>query len=245
MNFRKLIPKPLKLQVQLFRRFFHDLFSGTLFSFAKKSNRHFIFNFTLKYAQIIKKNSGFQAKLHNLKKASKRIENVIIYPNEIFSFWYIVKKPSKKNNYKPGRTIINGVLTTSSGGGLCQLSGLVYRVCLEANLEILERHNHSLDLYEDATRYYPLGSDATVVYGYKDLRFRNNFNFPIHFCFVITKDNISIHLKSTKKITKKEVVFKKDNNSNSKIKINTIVDGNIVATSIYKRNTNSTSKCAK
>jgi len=63
-------------------------------------------------------------------------------------------------------------LALDYGGGLCQLSGIIYHAVLEAGLEILERHPHSLDIYTATTRYTPLGSDAAVVYGHKDLRFK-------------------------------------------------------------------------
>ena len=69
------------------------------------------------------------------------------------------------------------------GGGLCQLSGLLYHLALTAGLGIVERHPHSVDLYTDETRYTPLGADATTVYGHKDLRLKNILSTP--FCFRI------------------------------------------------------------
>ena len=114
--------------------------------------------------------------MHNLKLAIQSIESVDILPREIFSFWKIVGNPSKRNGFIGSRSIINGQVTNSIGGGLCQLSGLVYYLSLKSGLEILERHNHSMDIYTEETRFTPLGSDATVVYGYKDLKIRNNFS---------------------------------------------------------------------
>jgi hypothetical protein len=52
----------------------------------------------------------------------------------------------------------------------------VYHIGIIAGLDIIERYNHSVDIYTDDTRFAPLGTDATVVYGYKDLRIRNNTN---------------------------------------------------------------------
>ena len=60
------------------------------------------------------------------------------------------------------------------GGGICQVSSTLYSALLYANLEILERHNHSLPV-----GYIPLGMDATIAEGLLDLRFRNNTNYPI------------------------------------------------------------------
>lgn len=71
-----------------------------------------------------------------------------------------------------------------SGRGLCQLSGLIYYISLLAGLELIERHPHSLAIYDETTGFTPLGSEATVVYGYKDLRLRNNTDAPLQFHLV-------------------------------------------------------------
>ena len=71
------------------------------------------------------------------------------------------------------------------GGGLCQVSGLIYFLALHGGMNILERHAHSLDIYTEEERFTPLGSDATVVFGYKDLRFMNPYDFPVSLNFLI------------------------------------------------------------
>lgn len=43
-----------------------------------------------------------------------------------------------------------------------------------ANLDVTERHNHQF-----LTSYVKEGRDATVVYGSKDFKFKNNRSFPI------------------------------------------------------------------
>ena len=45
---------------------------------------------------------------------------------------------------------------------------------LRADLEVVERHNHSFTV-----SYTPLGEDATVDYGNLDFRFANNTAYPI------------------------------------------------------------------
>jgi vancomycin resistance protein YoaR len=76
------------------------------------------------------------------------------------------------------------------GGGLCQLSGLAYELGLRAEMEVVERHPHSLDFYTEATPFTPLGLDATVVWGYKDLRLRNTSRRPVAFAFELRVDQI-------------------------------------------------------
>ena len=52
-------------------------------------------------------------------------------------------------------------------------------------------NRHSVDIYTEQTRFAPLGSDATVAYGYKDLRFRNVLPFPISLRFELGEDTLS------------------------------------------------------
>jgi vancomycin resistance protein VanW len=125
-----------------------------------------------------------QAKLHNIQMARRSLENLPVPPGGIFSFWGIVGRPTAARGFLPGRSLLGGQLMPDYGGGLCQLSGLIYYLCLQAGLEILERHPHSRDIYEDAERYTPLGADATVAYGFKDLRILNTLRAPV--CFRVS-----------------------------------------------------------
>ncbi len=228
---KKLIPKNIKRCLHLCKRYLLDLKKQT--KFAKSSEMDL--KYAIQKTQIIKRNLGFEAKVHNLKLAISSIEPILIRPNEIFSFWKIIKNPSKKNGFKEGRTIINDVLSKSTGGGLCQISGLMYHLSLEANLKILERHNHSKDLYDENTRYTPLGSDATVVFGYKDLRIQNNYSFPIRFSFHITENDITLFLHSEREIFKNKVTFSGKDLSNNKIIVTTKINNEVICSSVYKK----------
>ena len=142
-------------------------------------------------------------------------------------------EPNKSNGFKKGRNLIAGVLKEDYGGGLCQLSGMLYHLSLLGGLEIVERFNHTVDIYTDETRYTPLGSDATIVYGYKDLRVRNNYGFPITFQFEITNDALCVELLSTESIEKQKIEFIKSQKEDL-IKVLTL-DGSerLIACSYY------------
>jgi vancomycin resistance protein VanW len=142
--------------------------------------------------QPIQWSESFTNKVHNLRLAAQRIENVALDPGELFSFWALVGRPSLERGFRPSRTLIAGRLQSSPGGGLCQLSGMLHALALRAGLELRERHPHSLDIYTDKTRFTPLGSDATVAYGYKDLRFLNTLTGPI--CFRARIDETELRL---------------------------------------------------
>jgi vancomycin resistance protein VanW len=132
-----------------------------------------------------------EAKIHNITLALKRVNNLLIPPGAIFSFWHVVGRPIGARGFLPGRSLLAGQLRPDYGGGLCQLSGLIYNVSLMAGLDVLERHPHSRDIYNDQTRYAPLGADATVAYGFKDLRVLNPYSFPVCFRASVTPAKVN------------------------------------------------------
>lgn len=224
--------KPIKLGIKLLLGHLEHIQKGYSFSFAKPNSQTISYNHKSKLTQSLKPN---KAKVHNLKLAIQSIESVDILPGEIFSFWKIVGNPSKKNGFIGSRSIINGQVTNSIGGGLCQLSGLLYYLSLKSGLEILERHNHSMDIYTDETRFTPLGSDATVVYGYKDLKIRNNLTAPVKFSFQIEEETITVELNHIDILPKCEVSFVQIDESVSEVSIRTIVNNVAVSESSYRK----------
>ena len=224
--------KPIKLGLKLLLGHLEHIQKGYSFSFAKPNAQRISYNHKIKLTQSLKPN---KAKVHNLKLAIQSIESVDILPGEIFSFWKIVGNPSRRNGFIGSRSIINGQVTNSIGGGLCQLSGLVYYLSLKSGLEIIERHNHSMDIYTEETRFTPLGSDATVVYGYKDLKIRNNLTAPVKFSFQLEEETITVALNCMDILPEREVRFEQIDSSQSPIRIRTIVDNIIIAESSYRK----------
>ncbi|WP_375559228.1 VanW family protein [Bernardetia sp. OM2101] len=198
--------KAIKLYRRLIIRFITDLITRDFFRFAQKVDKEASFEYFISLSQEIKQSATLESKLYNFSVASHKINKYLIQPNEIFSFWNIIGNPNKQ--FRKGRTIQNGKITEDVGGGLCQVSGIIYYISLIAGLKILERHNHSVDIYNDETRFCPLGTDATLVYGYKDLRVVNTNSFPIKFEIQIIEQNILIKLLSTEEIKENTLEFK-------------------------------------
>ena len=203
MNIRTFIPKRIRLKICLIKRFLSD----RRVDFAVKSNSKKTFIHSISTTQEIKQGSFFENKVQNIKTAVYKVELIEIHPNQVFSFWKVVGSPTEKNGFKKGRNIIKGKVSEEIGGGLCQLSSIIYITALKANLEILERYNHSIDIYKEEERFTPLGSDATVVYGYKDLRIKNNYDFPIQFSFSYIENQIICNLESLERIDESELDF--------------------------------------
>ena len=229
MNLKTLIPKQLKLKFRLIKRNLSD----RKIKFAIETNKKTSFQNIISTTQEIKKGAFFENKVHNIKTASVKISSVIIYPNQVFSFWKIIGNPSKKNGFKKGRNIIKNKISEEIGGGLCQLSSIIYITALKANLEITERHNHSVDIYKEEERFTPFGSDATVVYGYKDLRIKNDFKFPIQFHFSYIENQITCNLESLEKIEEMKLDFIRKYKDDI-IEVSTTLNANHHCYSIYK-----------
>ena len=61
-------------------------------------------------------------KVTNLKLAVKRLDGLILYPGETFSYWKRIGKPTARKGYKEGMVLFLGQIGGDIGGGLCQLS---------------------------------------------------------------------------------------------------------------------------
>lgn len=227
---QKMLPYYLKVEINLLRNILVDIVNGNYFKYAIKKNKEIKYKGNIEIVQEIKQTKTKDQKLKNFKIAIKKIEEIQINPNEIFSFWKSVGRPSKKNGYVEGRSIVNGKITPTFGGGLCQLSGLIYYASIFANLETIERHNHSKDIYTDKTRFTPLGSDATVVYGFKDLKIKNNLKKPIRFSFILKENNLTIRINSDDILEKNDVEFIKKNEN----EIITYINGKHITISYYE-----------
>lgn len=181
MKLRKLIPAHLKLQVSIFLRKFRDFHTGHQRLFATEKPDTPLFIYTIATEQPVRVSGNFENKLHNITRGAEQIDGIVLYPNQVFSFWETIQQPSRQNGYLLSRNIVAGALQEDYGGGLCQLSSIIYHQSLKAGAAIIERYNHSVDIYKEEERFTPLGADATVVFGYKDLRIRNCFQQPIKY----------------------------------------------------------------
>ena len=226
--------KKIRLLIRVFLRWLKDLNSG--YKFAKGENSQPPLIYHIDVHQPFKPSKTLEAKKHNLRIASRRIERVTLLPGEVFSFWKIVGNPNRKA-FRSSRSIVAGQLKIERGGGLCQVSGIVYHLALIAGLEIIERYAHSIDLYTDETRFCPLGSDATVAYGYRDLRFRNNTDKALCFLFHIDDEGIECCLHSTEPLQKHELAFDTSMlpDGRKKAVVTDLTTGQVLTTDIYEK----------
>lgn len=141
----------------------------------------------------------------NIKIAAWKVNGYILYPGEIFSFNTVVGPREKIYGFKEALEIVNGEFVPGVGGGVCQLSSTLYNAALLANLEIVERYNHSKPL-----SYVPLGRDATVAFGSLDFRFANNTAKPIMIMAEVEGNKLSVGIFGQKALLERIEIISKD-----------------------------------
>lgn len=105
---------------------------------------------------------------------SSRITDTVVMPGEEFSISDTAGEIESWTGYYPATTFINSKPVDAIGGGVCQVVSTLYNAVLYADLEVTERHQHSLTV-----GYVPLGRDATMYTGLKDFKFKNNTSGPL------------------------------------------------------------------
>ena len=81
-------------------------------------------------------------------------------------------------------------VTAGVGGGLCQLSNLLYWITLHTPLTVVERHRHGYDVFPDANRTQPFGSGATCFYPHGDLMITNRTEAVFQLSVSVGRDKL-------------------------------------------------------
>lgn len=206
---KQVVPQPFIVGSKVIFRYAQQLTNGSFFKFVslKNESRMNDFSTQLIEKQEIKQGVLFENKWHNIQLTASKISGVVIPSGGIFSFWHLVGNPSQRNGFKESRMIRNGKIDFEIGGGVCQVSSIIYLAVLRAGLTILERHSHSVDIYEEHERVAPLGADATVVYGAKDFQFMNTLNSDIQLIINVLDKEITLTLLSKAPIEERILHF--------------------------------------
>jgi vancomycin resistance protein YoaR len=97
-------------------------------------------------------------------------------PGDSFSLLDHVVPFTADNGYALAPSIAEGSLVDTYGGGICQVATTLYLALLDAELQVDERHNHSM-----MVSYIEKSKDAAISEdGGKDLQFTNNLDVPIY-----------------------------------------------------------------
>lgn len=172
---------------------------------------------------MINPNTGFDLvyqknKVFNLKLAANTINQLLIRPGETFSFWSRVRYADKETPYKEGLTVADGKLQALPGGGLCQMSNLLFWLFLHTPLTIIERHGHKRKDFPEPPSDAPMGVDATVSEGWLDLKVRNDTNSCFQIVITFAEDTIRGSILADEplteqlQVTNRKPIYYRENN---------------------------------
>lgn len=124
------------------------------------------------------------ARSANVANGCNLINGITLYPGEEFSCYEAVAPFSEANGYYMAASYLSGQVVDSLGGGICQVSTTLYNAVLLAELEVTERYNHSM-----IVTYVDPSADAAIAESSgKDLKFKNNMEYPIYIEGITTPD---------------------------------------------------------
>ncbi len=131
----------------------------------------------------------------NISLACEKLNGTVINSKMIFSFNKTVGEGSAENGFQNGRVLYQDKTVYEAGGGLCQVSSTLYNALLLSGCTIIERRRH----YQPVT-YVPLGLDATIKYGKKDLRMKNPYPQALYIFTDVSDKTMTVMIKSDRPI---------------------------------------------
>lgn len=137
----------------------------------------------------------------NLKIASKKINGTIIQPGETFDFNKVVGSRTSSKGYKKAHVFTGGDgVAMGLAGGICQVASTVFNTALIANVQIVERHQHS-----QRVSYVPLGRDAAISGNVQNFKWKNNTKYAIKVGMTVKGGKITCTFYTCQKAKPKKV----------------------------------------
>ena len=127
----------------------------------------------------------------NIKIAASRLDNSFLLPGESISFLDVLYDDSDGKSYQKSGAFFKGKVVQAEGGGICQVSTTAYASFLFAGIIPTKRYPHSIPV-----SYSPLGLDAALSVGGKDLLVENTLDYPLLISAKTKGNTLNVHLTS-------------------------------------------------
>lgn len=192
----------ISTQKEIYKRHLKNFLSKERFAKIKRAE-HLPNTVSSRSTNLIKRAKGIDLRLQenkaiNIQLAGEKINGLVIRPGEVFSFYKIVGKATKKRGYKEGRIIKDKKLIAGMGGGLCNLANTIHWLILHSPLEITEIHHHSDALAPDEGKRIPFSAGTSVHYNYIDFRFKNTTDQNVQLLVHCEDNRLYAELRSEK-----------------------------------------------
>lgn len=128
---------------------------------------------------------------HNIKVGASRINGTCLLPGESLSFDKAIHDESDGQSFLEAGSYLQGKVVQTEGGGICQISTTAYNAFLQAGIIPVRRYPHSMPVH-----YVPLGLDAAISAGVKDLEIKNTLDVPILILAQTKGNTLTFSIKS-------------------------------------------------
>lgn len=129
---------------------------------------------------------------NNATLACQKLNGLILKSGDTFSFNDLLGELTKDKGYQEALAYRGAKAEMVMGGGVTHTASVLYNSVLGAELEVLERHNHTY-----AVNFIEVGRDAYVDGTTADFRFRNNRPDPIRIKAEVVGGKINISIEGT------------------------------------------------
>lgn len=123
----------------------------------------------------------------NVRIALNAFNGITVQPGETVSFNEVVGERSKANGFQEATEFAGDMTTLGVGGGVCQASTTLYNALVTAGMTITDRSQHTMTV-----SYVDPSLDAAVTWTSKDLKFKNETDYPIYIYTSVTDDDATV-----------------------------------------------------
>lgn len=125
----------------------------------------------------------------NVESGATHLNGILLQPGEEQSADEAMRPYTEENGYAEAASYAGNTVEQTMGGGICQVSTTLYGALLYAELEIVERHPHSM-----LVSYAEPSMDAAIADDVMDLVFKNNQKYPIYIESVLSGGSVTINI---------------------------------------------------
>ena len=129
----------------------------------------------------------------NIGLASEKINGTVLEPGETFSLNGIVGERTPENGFVEGFVIQGGRLVEDYGGAVSTITTSMWNTAFYAGMTRIEQRAHGFWISR-----YIAGLEATVSWGYLDLKFRNDTPYGVLVTSSVTDTSVTTTMWSTK-----------------------------------------------
>lgn len=129
------------------------------------------------------------ARINNIRVAAGNMNGYVLPSGGVASLDAIFLPRTSANGYKSAGVYSGGRHVNGMGGGICQVSSTTYNALMNAGVTVTMRYPHS-----SPVSYLPLGMDAAISAGSKDLQFRNDYRHPVILETIVKEKNLTVNV---------------------------------------------------